>query len=805
MNARMNNVFPIIWLAFFGAVIFPNLAMAQENQLFNGGLEGSWSNGIPSGWSALWTRDQSTGILSADSIHVHGGSSSMKVAYTGTQDWSEAQNARLSVRVGDVVRISAWVKCESTESAEISVVLRNPQGQVIDWMYGKASTGGTHDWEMLSSSFVIPAGGATIQFRFTGYGKGTSWVDDASLVFRGNVESYRQALQGKTCLASNPVMEAAFDAEHGLWKLTDLPLGESWQQTLYSENVVVTKLENSSPLSIVATLWDIPNDLQIQMEAVLLPDRPEIKLVFRSDGPMSADLAFPQPFQSPAGSWLIVPMNEGILYPADDSSISPMRLITYGGHGISMPWFGIVLPASGAGLMTMLDTPDDASIDLVRPAGGNLMIRPLWEGARGKFNYSRSLTYVLSESGGYVSMAKRYREKALAQGLLVTLREKARVNPFVDLLIGAANIWNWDMDKVVLCREMRDLGMDRILWSGGGAASEIASINQMGFLSSRYDIFQDVWPPSAPSWLPHEGWPDDLVLLPNGDWMRGWAHYQTNQDGSVTVYEGGVICSSRQVPRARQRISDELKTIPYHCRFIDTTTASPWRECYNPNHPLNRTEDRQKKMELLDVTSREMGLVTGTETGIDPSVPYVHYYEGMLSLGPYRLPDAGRDMLEYKAPTTDFLKFQVGHYYRIPLWELVYHDCTVSMWYWGDYNNKVPEVWARRDLFNILYGTPPMYMFSRETWQSGKNHFAESYQKICPLIRRLGYDEMISHEFLTADHSVQLTRWRNGTEVIVNLGDVPYTFSDGRILPAMDWISGNIRVNARSSPQPRQR
>jgi hypothetical protein len=98
-----------------------------------------------------------------------------------------------------------------------------------------------------------------------------------------------------------------------------------------------------------------------------------------------------------------------------------------------------------------------------------------------------------------------------------------------------------------------------------------------------------------------------------------------------------------------------------------------------------------------------------------------------------------------------------------------------------------------------------MYMFSRETWQSGKNRFAESYRKICPLVRRLGYDEMLSHEFLNEDHSVQRTRWQEGTEVVVNLGDVPYTLSDGRILPAMDWLAGNNRVYVRSSGRTRQR
>ena len=78
----------------------------------------------------------------------------------------------------------------------------------------------------------------------------------------------------------------------------------------------------------------------------------------------------------------------------------------------------------------------------------------------------------------------------------------------------------------------------------------------------------------------------------------------------------------------------------------------------------------------------------------------MHYFEGMLSLGPYRVPDAGRDMQRiWDEVPEQVAKFQTGHYYRLPLWELVYHDCVVAQWYWGDYNNKLPAVWDRRDLY----------------------------------------------------------------------------------------------------------
>jgi hypothetical protein len=145
-------------------------------------------------------------------------------------------------------------------------------------------------------------------------------------------------------------------------------------------------------------------------------------------------------------------------------------------------------------------------------------------------------------------------------------------------------------------------------------------------------------------------------------------------------------------------------------------------------------------------------------------------------------------MIEYRAPTPEFLKYQVGPYYRVPLWELVYHDCVVSTWYWGDFNNKAPEVWPQRDLFNLLYGAPPMYMFTKQTWEAEKARFAESYKRVCPTVRRVGYEPMLSHEFLSADHTLQRTRFGGGVTVTVNFATTAATLADGRTIPPLGHL-----------------
>ena len=69
-----------------------------------------------------------------------------------------------------------------------------------------------------------------------------------------------------------------------------------------------------------------------------------------------------------------------------------------------------------------------------------------------QFGPARRIRYVAVGDGGYVAMAKRYREYAKANGLFKTLAEKRKDNPNVDLLVGAVNVWCWDDDPVAVVR-----------------------------------------------------------------------------------------------------------------------------------------------------------------------------------------------------------------------------------------------------------------------------------------------------------------------------------------------------------------
>ena len=87
--------------------------------------------------------------------------------------------------------------------------------------------------------------------------------------------------------------------------------------------------------------------------------------------------------------------------------------------------------------------------------------------------------------------------------------------------------------------------------------------------------------------------------------------------------------------------------------FVDTTTASPLYECYDPAHPMSRADDAHWKCEAIKVFKAD-GVLFGTEETRDFAAALVDWYETRH---------------HHHTGTT------------IPLWSLVYHDACISTRY----------------------------------------------------------------------------------------------------------------------------
>lgn len=556
---------------------------------------------------------------------------------------------------------------------------------------------------------------------------------------------------------------------------------------------------------------------------------------FALDVTLSADaeqtfrkLNWPPAFASQDGDRLALPIGSGVSLPVEekipwfDASRPSSGLRPYfSGHGVNMAFWG-QCAADGSGLMAEVRTPDN-SYQNIFPSDGRAVVEILWNADRGKFGYDRKIRFHFLKDGGYVKMAKIYRKSAIEKGLCVSFSQKLLQNPArresLEKLMGAANIWclsgnflrlyadisgNHPNDDVArdfmesqrhLYREMYDGGMTHLLIGAGSTAKILEELNQMeGVLTSRYDIYQDVMDPSMYDQLtavkgewPKEAFPQDIRRDVNGALGKGWAVPQ--KDPSKPMVNCVHLCDRQSVPYVQKRAAEELTRKPYTARFIDVTACSGWDECYAPEHPMSRTDARTWKGRLLAVPGSEFNLILGSETGHEAFVPQCDYFEGMMSLIFARVPDAGRNMAQIWRDVPEVVeKYQLGERYRIPLWELVYHDCVVSYWYWGDSNCKLPVLMPKRDLFNALYGEPPMYVVTPQTWNDLKDEIFESYRRAEPISRRVGGLPMTNHCVLTEDWSVQQSEFDGRIRVTVNFGPRDFVRKDGKIVPAMDSI-----------------
>jgi hypothetical protein len=514
----------------------------------------------------------------------------------------------------------------------------------------------------------------------------------------------------------------------------------------------------------------------------------------------------PLVLDSPHAVLAVADYSNGHLYPL---STKPLAHKWFSTSRLDMPWVGVCDLEKGFGYAILVETSDDGAVE-VKPfkVGGKELAAPrvLWTPCKKEFAYPRRLIYHFAPRGGYVALAKRYREYARAHGLIVPFAEKLKKNAKIERLFGAPDVWG--NSSLKFAREAKAAGIEKMLIHGRSSPKEMKAINELGYLTSEYDNYTDVFTlkPDQEVDALHDRVPENVVLKADGQRMTAWLTFDKKEQYMKR-------CPALWVPSAKVVVPKVLKTHPFLGRFVDVTTAEDLYECYDPKHPLTRTRKRECGVDLLSYV-RSRGLVTGGEHGIWWAVPYVDYIEGMMSGGSYSWPAGhlirpkSKDQ-EFSGPWgekygkfDDYAKWGIGHEYRVPLWELVFHDCVVSTWYWGDSSDfllaAAPEVTAKKDAFNVLYGTVPLLWAGKEgSWDSARDVFLRTYRNTCKLHEAVAGTEMTGHEFVTPDRAVQRTRFSDGTEVIVNFGPRPYQATLGGktyVLPQSGFAAAGPRI-----------
>jgi len=608
---------------------------------------------------------------------------------------------------------------------------------------------------------------------------------------------------------SNKQLKIIFDDQTSLITVTDLRCGKVWEQAPLDKVYKVQKVvQDDTALKVFLSGY---------MNLIVnytLTEGPAVEITIDSDkDAVFDDFAFPSAINAPDNNhYILMTDSQGLLLAVNDQEypVGSSRPYFCGG-GLAMAWMGMVDNEFKTGYMAILDTPYDATMRTKRE-NGLVSFEPLWLPSMENFGYKRKVTYHFFDEGGYVAQAKNYRDYIWKKNNIISLSDKLKRFPAMEKMMGSVHIYVWDKAREVeFAKELKESGIGKalILWDANHTPyPEIGydnKLKELGYATGGYELFTDLKLRDTAYYEIDTNGPLRFAhtLYP------GKFNYLAARKSDGTTYSnqfGHTICPEAVRPEIFRKTEAKLKEYPHETFFLDVYQANGIFECYSPDHRLTREQFVEEVIKNHRVIEDNYHQYLGGEWGAEYVNAHVAYVHGMMTLqrtwwgtgiekkgtiyytGDWKSNPRPTQMVGTRVANDKYLKYSINEYTRVPLYELVYHDAVVTSWRWEDGNHHTPEIWWKKDLFNMLYGTAPLWSIDRERWDEYKYTFIDSYNMVCPWLQQIAYDELVSHRFVTADRIVQESVFSSGKKIVVNFGDSDYFF-EGQTIKAKGFIT----------------
>ena len=491
--------------------------------------------------------------------------------------------------------------------------------------------------------------------------------------------------------------------------------------------------------------------------------------------------------------YLALPSGEGCLIPTGPvklgtvefwhwEDIAHSNMSQAGVWNLTMPFYGV--QKDGAGYTAIVETPDDLGFPCLlnsdaqhtfdtqgrqSPYEQIACAWPQWLSQKGKLGYERRMRFEFAADLDYVGMTKAYRREALAQGHLVTLREKAEQRPQITRLAGAPYLAyyagyphlapgypGFEYTYKQLTGVIDDLAGAMALqrafvhfWGAysvqppgcmpfdpaPGPAADLAEAVQRckdhGFLFTLYnDISAQL--EETDLWMPELMWKTADGKVRQG---RRWSR----------------TCSSQYASLMAKHMPEVVETLGLEASYVDCINSGNMNECYDPQHPLTRTQDREARMRLYEYL-HSLGLIFGGEHAGWWNASALEYTNGVGS--------SARSHMLLRP-------------FSVPLYHLVFHDALIPFCNAAD-DYAVSDGTAFEDkvLRDLLRGVPPMFFINLRDHAKWRSKIADSYVAMSDPVAAVMYDEMLSHEWVTDDQMVQRSTFSSGVEITVNFDEI---------------------------------
>ena len=610
---------------------------------------------------------------------------------------------------------------------------------------------------------------------------------------------------GGSIVIKNDALRLSFDKATASVTVKDLRSGKVWRQerddslsvisASLSDGVIVAELEKG-----IAFRTEISLDCDGVRYSIAADDKSQ---------DMMSSLHFPpQLLTEDRSSFILETDGEGMLLPVTEHEYPFGDGISYFcGGGLSMAWKGLVDGKVESGYQIVLETPYDACLRTVQQQDSLLTIMPVWLPCKQKLGYERVIRYNFFDKGGYVAQCKKYRDYVWKKNGVVTLREQSAEYPVIDKIVGATQIFTWDdgRENAVL-QEMKDAGIERlfVFWDANHkpypASGYDDFIRSLGYVAGGYELFTDL----------HVRDKEKYDFDFNGPLRHKHCVYPglfetlaaRKKDGSTYSNQFGTYaCPSMMQPQIKKKLDRVMAEYPHDAIFLDVYQANGLYECWSDVHPLDRRGYARNIIKNYEYVRDQYNTVMGGEWGAEFAIPYSIFNQGMMTL---QRPWWESEMMD---PESEFFygdwhnnerpsiqvtsckagptywKYCINEALRVPLFELVYHDAVISTWRWEDGNPRYPELWWKKDLFNMLYGTVPFWSIDRALWEGSRDHYVESNVTMTPWLVSVAYDELVDHRFITRDGKIQMSKFSSGKAIVVNFSEESYKFENESIDP----------------------
>ena len=374
----------------------------------------------------------------------------------------------------------------------------------------------------------------------------------------------------------------------------------------------------------------------------------------------------------------------------------------------------------------------------------------------------------------------------------LSLAELCRMNSL--LLHGAFEKFMLGPDQwgngvsIKMLRQFQRHGFDRMRlcvagWEGAEKRPAVARLaNEMGYLFGTYDSYHSIHDPALLG--TDETWPTaqfDQRLYDTGRILR---RDGTPLGGFKGI--GGKLSPLAARQYLEKRVRRNMENVPYSYYFVDCDAYGEVYDDYSPDHRAGQADDARARADRMRWIGETFKVPVGSEGGCHLFAEVIHVSEGIFGplfgwgdpdmkdrdskyfLGRYYPADGPKIFVKQVPMKEQYQFFYYDPRFRLPLYEIVYHDSVVTTNHWQNGSLKFDNMIDTVQLTELLYMVPPLYHMNLDEFAKHRQTMQRHYAFFSPLHREFGFSQMTDFNWLSGDRLLQRTVFDDKIELVAN-------------------------------------